>query len=686
MKKQILLVLSALLLVLSAVGCKKGDGIQTDRTTEFQKYELEGLLENAETGAFTVSDNGELFLSENSEKICRYSADGTLLATYGEAKNARALCLMGQELFVYTYDNQLLRVSVKDGKTETLVEQFSSIHDIQNLVSAGEYLYAHVLESGMESCLKRISPKTGAIEDVETAEGTLRAVYGASDGHLYYITERQGGTFLYEYQKDKKTSTLKYDLTDRLEIYSTVLTFVCEQGMFLYTTMEKALFVFSLEEELYASVPTDGMVSLGTDIACGAGNVVYRSFSAETGKGSLHTVYLGDVELKPIDTEHLEGTVVVCTYDNSGQLDVKKIQEASGLKTKLKTRENNDEFLTELMAGDSDVDIYMISIGDHTFRREGLYEPLNSSKVIQAYQDACFPSVSEGMETETGDIWMLPIAVNMDSLWYVEDNLEKFGVSPERFRTMESFLELSKEMKERLAQTEYYTYANSNSLGDLWSDQYTRVYCDVPHGVVNYKTDVYRNFFDTMWTGWNIYSKQPEHPYIERYRSTEGFYGMIYDEPQYHTENMLYKYCSVGEHLSYGHLEGWRVLPAPKFSEEVQGDEIRGLALVLNPNSRQKELAMAYLEAIAKNPVGIYESDWYTSFLFSDKSVYRETCDVELPAFQDLYELFAGGMINPYPNSYPYYDYVVDDYQNGRLTLDEALDKLQREMDMYLNE
>ena len=127
-------------------------------------------------------------------------------------------------------------------------------------------------------------------------------------------------------------------------------------------------------------------------------------------------------------------------------------------------------------------------------------------------------------------------------------------------------------------------------------------------------------------------------------------------------------------------------MPAPKFSEEVQGDEVRGVALVLNPHSRQKELAMAYLEAVARDPVGIYESQWYTSFLFSDRSVYRESYDVGLPAFQDLYELFAGGTVNPYPSGYPYYFMIVDEYQTGRLTLDEALDKLQREMDMYLNE
>lgn len=692
MRQRILIVLSALLLLLSAAGCKKKEMFRTERTTEFKKFALENLLETAVPGAFAVSDDGELFLSENWEKICRYSADGTLLATYGEAKNAKALCLMGRELFVYTYENQLLRISTDDGKMETLAEQMP-FSDVQNLVAAGAYLYAHVIDGGMESGLKRISPTTGAVEDVKTAEGTMRAVYASADGCLYYCMEQQGSTFLYEYQEKKKKSTLRYDITNRLEIYSAVQTFVCEQGIFLYTTMTKDIFAFSLTEERYACIPTDGTILFGQDIVCAAGNVVYRTFADEAGEGGLHTVYLGSVELKQTETAQMEGTIVVRTASTSyGGLDVAKIKQVSGLQTKVKAGayrdgvEYSERFLAELMAGNPDVDIYVIGIGETIFCREGMYEPLNSSRVIQAYKNACFPYISEEMETETGDIWMLPIAVDMYSLWYVEENLEKFGVNIERLRTMESFLELSKEMKERLAGTEYYTYANAMLLGDLWDSQYIRVYNDVSHGIVNYKTEAYRKFFDAVWTGWINYSQSPEHPYIERWRA-ESSDGMYWEAPQYRAEKMLYKFCGVAQQLKYAGMEGWRVMPAPKFSEEVPGDTVSGYALVLNPHSRQKDLAMAYLEAVAENPVNIYQSEWTTSFLFADRNVYRGTYDMELPAFQDLYQLFSGGSAHLPDNAvYPYYYSIVDDYQNGKLTLDEALDTLQRGMDMYLNE
>ena len=685
MKRRIWMILPALLAVFLAVGCQKEDGNRAGRETEFKKLGLEKLLGTVGAGAFAVSDDGELFLSENYEKICRYSADGELLDTYGEAENAEALCLMGEQLFAYTDDNQLLRISLKDGKTEILAEDFPSVQDVVNLVACGGSLYAHVRDDELDSCLKRVSAKTGAVEDVELADGELRAVYASADGHLYYCVGQNGGTFLYEYEEDRGGSSLCCDLTNRLEAYSAVLAFVCEQGMFLYTTPNQEMRVFSLEEEHYAAIPMDSVLAFGRDLACAAGNVVYRTFAAGVGEAGLHTVYLGDVELKPVETGGLEGTITLWKSSGYDQLDTKRIREATGLRTELKNIEDNDAFLADLMAGNPDVDIFMVSITDARFRREGLYEPLNSSSVIQAYQNACFPYISEGMQTGSGDIWMLPVAVGMDCTWYVEENLEKFGVDPERLRTMDSFLELSKEMKKRLPGTGYYTYATVQSLGNLWSDQYTRVYCDVPQGVVNYKTDLYRSFFDAVWSGWNIYAQAPEHPYIERQRAEE-FDGMVYDAPYYHPEKMLYKYDGVGQHLEYGGLEGWRVMPAPKFSEEVQGDEVRGVALVLNPHSRQKELAMAYLEAVARDPVGIYESQWYTSFLFSDRSVYRESYDVGLPAFQDLYELFAGGTVNPYPSGYPYYFMIVDEYQTGRLTLDEALDKLQREMDMYLNE
>lgn len=684
MKKRILIVLSVLLGLLSAAGCRKEEVIRTERITEFKKFGLESLLGTVAGGAFAISDDGELFLSENWEKVSRYAADGTLLAAYEDAKNVKALCLMGQKLFACTYEDQLLRILLEDGKTEVLVEEFP-FADAQNLVAAGEYLYAHVIETQVGSSVKRISPATGTVEDVEIEEGVLRAVYGASDGKLYYCTEQKGSTLLYEYQENRKTSSLVCDVTDRLESYSTVQTFLLEQGIFLYTTMEQGMFAFSLTEERYAGIPTDGTVLFGRDIACAAGNIVYRTLTDGTGEDRLHTVYLEDIELTKKEKAQLEGTVTVRTNGGSGGLDIVKIQEISGLKTKLKTGSNTDAFLVELMAGNPDIDIYIVDLNTK-FCREGLYEPLNSSKIIQKYQKMCFPYLAEAMEAENGDIWMLPVAVNMQSLWYVEENLERFGVGTERFRTMDSFLELSKEMKERLAGTGYYTHANSMFLGNLWDSQYIRAYGDIPNGVINFKTEAYRRFFDKMWSGWINYSQYPEHPYIERW-SAEKSDGMLWEAAQYNAGKMLYNFNWAALMLRYAGLEGWRVLPAPKFSEEVSGgDTVSGVALVLNPHSRQKELALAYLETVAENPVNIYRSEYYTSFLFEDIDIYREAYDVELPAFQDLYQLFAGGAMYMYPDGYPDYYAIVDDYQNGRLTLDEALDRLQREVDMYLNE
>ena len=57
--------------------------------------------------------------------------------------------------------------------------------------------------------------------------------------------------------------------------------------------------------------------------------------------------------------------------------------------------------------------------------------------------------------------------------------------------------------------------------------------------------------------------------------------------------------------------------------------------------------------------------------------MYADRYDITQPAFEDIYNIVKDGMINSRCGFYINGN-IIDDYQNGRLTLDEAIALIQR--------
>lgn len=689
MKKwyQVMLLVCACLFV---GGCKTKESGVRERKVEFEKIEwTDTVLELAPGGTFAVAENGEFFVVGNYGEICRYSVDGTLLKTYEGCGDVSLFCLSGNNLFYYTYEDELKCLSIESGKVTTVTESLW-LTQVNNIVMAGDnlYVFGYSDETGqLEKVLKKVSPKSGKVETVETEEG-ISAVYGSADGYLYYCTEVSGGTYLYSYGEEKGESKKLYDLTNRPQSEYPIQAFVYEQGTIVYTTILNSLVAMSPEEDKVAIIPAKGALMRGTDLVCVKGNIVYQTFSQETMTAHREKKYLEDIAMESMESATKE---VITVFDlHAEQLDAKRIQVASGIATKYIVGDiSSDDFLAEVMAGNPEVDIYVMALTSkqaQAMKKKGFYTPLNSSQVIQEYQEACFPYISEEMTTDSGDIWILPVGIDTSAIWYVEENLEQVEVITEQFCTMDSFIELAKDMKEKLKDSQLRTYVTPMLMCFNWVTQYESICCDFAKGIINYNTKEYKELFETVWKGWKIYGQKVVHPYFSSWLEEEEDYGLLGNHPCYIPSRVVYKQCSVGDHLVYGDFSGWRVAQLPVFSEEVQGSYISTVGLVLNPYSSKKELAMTYLETIANNPLGIYGDGYVetTSFLFEDTSIYEGFYDMSQPAAQDVYNIFKEGTLSM--PGYPYYFSIVNDYQEGRLTLDEAVNRLQRETEMWLNE
>lgn len=72
------------------------------------------------------------------------------------------------------------------------------------------------------------------------------------------------------------------------------------------------------------------------------------------------------------------------------------------------------------------------------------------------------------------------------------------------------------------------------------------------------------------------------------------------------------------------------------------------------------------------------------SIIRSEISEYPNKYKPESELFNDYYNIAKNGFINDYSLFTAHND--IDDYQNGTITLDEAVEMYQREVDIWLNE
>lgn len=95
-----------------------------------------------------------------------------------------------------------------------------------------------------------------------------------------------------------------------------------------------------------------------------------------------------------------------------------------------RTKLEEDKFALKIMALDKDFDVCLVDTADsfsHNLKKNGVFYPLNDVPGVQEYLDACFPYVKDAATDEDGNIWMLPIEVNLPGI-VVNENIAKDDV------------------------------------------------------------------------------------------------------------------------------------------------------------------------------------------------------------------------------------------------------------------
>jgi hypothetical protein len=658
--------------------------------------------------AFTMSPDGEFYAIPVDGVLTQLSYDGEEIKTYPGTE--QFYVPHAHEEYIYAYDSaqhKFARVNTASGDITSIGNEIVP-NEIKNIVVAGDTLYALLVLPCEESHdhlkahdysmnadgymdygeqLIAFDVKSGKMTDTKIEH--VIAIYAGADNTLYYYAYLDNSYRLYSYSKGKSTR-----IADMSEV-NYLATFVYENNQFVYlSARDRSIWIRDMTNGQAIKVYDEFLIFTAADIQYYAGNVtLLKAEFLETPEQSIRR------ELYSFNVEHpfgvqLENLKVTVSTGDPGLLNTGIISEASGITISYKMDFIYEvERTTALMAGEPDVDVYLgyaTSIETSSRLNTGLYVPLNQSGIIKDYLDNCFDYISDIAHTPSGDTWMLPLYAGAVVLWYVPENMERFGVTPEDIRYFDGFVETVKRLNEESTEQSAYVDFPLTLMQDL-QFQYETTYHNYEENKVDYNTDLFTRIFKTIYEDFTAYGDP--HPIFrssildEQWRANNR---LAWEQPCYDKRRVIFKQAGVDSHmnriieiLKSDPLDGWRALPMPRVSEDVQGNAVYLQYAVINPLSRNKETAMKLLETIAANPLEMIRE---RHFLTKDPEAYREYYDISQPGFHDLLQVFQDGMvvIGGYPGDYN--NHYIAEYQSGRLTAEEAIMTLQREVEMWLNE
>jgi ABC-type glycerol-3-phosphate transport system substrate-binding protein len=318
---------------------------------------------------------------------------------------------------------------------------------------------------------------------------------------------------------------------------------------------------------------------------------------------------------------------------------------------------SDEEMALSLLSQDDSFDICSMHSRQEiseNIKNKGSFYPLNDVDGVKEYLDACFPYIKEAATNSDGDIWMLPISVDIPCLFYNENVCTENGIDFERSMEPDDYFNLLTKLHEYDALMNLCYYGN---LIDDFFYQYLRSYKD-------FNSDEIRNIAKIYKTKLNF--------------TIETMLGNVLLPANLSAENdanFLFMYIS--DQLYQIGVADNQVLRASKLPSFT--DNTKNVAtcyyLTVNPASKNLKEALRYISSLCK-----YISSKKNIILSKDRNAYPDT-----QVMDDLFEIYSNGDIQfTYPNELFLDDFMK--YLKGEKDLEDMINDSNRRLNTYLYE
>lgn len=384
-----------------------------------------------------------------------------------------------------------------------------------------------------------------------------------------------------------------------------------------------------------------------------------------------------------------------CTGNQTGVVNYAALSDKLKMDCSVTSVDSYD-ILVKILAGDADFDIYIINATDvRKLLQAGIFSPIES-EAIKKFNEGCFDYISDFAKDNNGEVFVMPVTSYVSSLIYSDDTAKEAGFTREELLYYDSMVEFVKNYKgTRKAYTTGTEFFNS------LESQYEQYYCDFENKEFDYMTDTYRKIYSTL-EGWKRYGESPTPKYFENgiiinplndyekilflEKNLNGFVGSIYttiEGARLTVERGDFDESYLEQFLTEDEIGKWRIAPMPRIDSTIDKNKVNVMFAYINPYSQNKENAVRMLEELAANFFD-YLGAYPCTYLFEDEDIYPENYLPGSQLFADIYDICKNGYISAYQVNTAHGD--IEEYQNGRATLDEAIEMYQREVNIWLNE
>lgn len=609
--------------------------------------------------------------------IRKYSLNNVLKDTFESTQGLNAPCWNDGYIYAYSSEGSLVRIS-SDTQEITVISSTLPVGFAFDLVVSGNHSFALLgiyRENNYDVHyeLWQIDNDNGASQRIEIQN--VNSVY-ASEGGCVYAIAYDADTYSNDLYSVNETEAV---LIGKLPIQNEIFAFVFENGCLYYPDYNDSYYIAKFDiktSEVETFVSNVNAFSFGA-IKFRNGNIFYVDSNTQT-LSSAYTV---------AEKQSVDNALIICDpyksqYSESGVFNYNILSSLSGVKCNSKS--SDDNVLIKIMAGDTDVDIYVFGYSTaQKLIEKGIYTSIYSD-VIREFNEGCFDYINDCAYNDSGELVLVPIASDFPVMVYPQAAADELGFTKDNFEYYDSFIKLVED-----------TYGGQRAAFTIGSTlffelefQYENYYCDFKNKQVNYFTDEYKKIYSTL-EGWQRYGN----PLSEDILTVPKFFlsKVMNTELLKNENNVLlfntYLSSTYDEISIYGDKDTaaftWRAAAIPKITEEVAGNRAAVTFAFVNPYSERKEDAIKVLETLVENYYACISESLYPMIrVDSDEYPNRYYPDSEL--FDDFYEIAMNGAI--YQTGIGGLHNDIDEYQNGRITLEEAIEMRSREVNLWLNE
>ena len=318
---------------------------------------------------------------------------------------------------------------------------------------------------------------------------------------------------------------------------------------------------------------------------------------------------------------------------------------------------NQEELALSILARDSDYDLFLVNSDlqiAQNIRTKGSFYPLNEVDGVQEYLDACFPYIKDVAINGKGDIWMIPVYLDMPVLLYQETTCDDYGCSSTGSLSVDEFFTWMNEIQQK-GSTDELAYMNRTILVRNMVNQYCNQ-CS------QFDTLEFRNLAVNVKDSLNYLGGDEEN------------YHLVQQVLEGQQDKFLFIYL-MGSLVGYiNDIEGCSLAPIPYLS-----DKNTNLAscqfIAVNPDSKNLKVVLEYISDLCK-------------YLMSQKSpsmIIQEDTSTFTRWEREKYEIYSNGEIGfSLPNEIVMEQ--LEAYLRDEISLEELIQEADRRLAIYMEE